>query len=315
MAKIPITKHNINEFGEVKVNIEIGGKQTDKFVPNMNFSYECRSEDIYKREHYFFNINAKDITITDEIANLSENEIELELEGEKHKWKPEGKDNYEWEIEFESRPSVNQWEWAIDFSKDIHFSYQDTLENDFYNYGGEGYKTLEEFLANAERPDNVVGSYSIYGNKRDKVKDVEGRVKANFSTGKLGSIYAPYFTDKNGDRKKGILEIEIISPITGILRVIGDKNWLDNAIYPAILDPNFGNEDIGASSLTLEDAMRGVSGTPTGGDGTLDYLYMATKGWGAGEVAKMALYLESGAFVTNSGTGELTGPQTESVHI
>jgi hypothetical protein len=285
------TEYKIERLGSVKVNALIGGRDVitgGKFVPNLNLSYEMQSEGIYKQEHYFVNINKKDATITTEKETLENGEISLPHVDGKHIFRTLDGD-IEWDIEFDSRPSVNHWDWELTHSPGISFHYQDTLENDYINYAHKEFDSLEEFLSMGSRPDNVVGSYVIMIDKKNNIKDANGVFKAKYATGKIGHIFTPYFIDAKGDRGKGVLYI-----YGDLLRISCDPAWLDKAIYPVILDPNFGNDVCGGTPFSLAGIRRAVQGTSAGA-GTGDSCSVCMDGWGSGEAVQMCLYADGGS--------------------
>ncbi|MBU2635312.1 hypothetical protein KJ841_02465, partial [Patescibacteria group bacterium] len=61
-------------------------------------------------------------------------------------------------------------------------------------------------------------------------------------------IYRPKVYDAEGKEIWGELNID---EEKGILTVIVDQNWLDNAVYPVVIDPTFGYTTLGASELAL----------------------------------------------------------------
>lgn len=108
------------------------------------------------------------------------------------------------------------------------------------------------------RPENVVGSYAVYAN-------------SNYSgTGKVFHLYRPLLIDKNGARSWGNVNVT-----GGVLTVSGDASWLNNAVYPVVVDPTFGYTDKG-----------GTGSTPEAGR---TYTTVATLGE-AGDITKMTLY-------------------------
>jgi hypothetical protein len=123
--------------------------------------------------------------------------------------------------------------------KDCTFYYQPPLtqELDPRDYDSitetEAYKDGK--LA-VQRPENVVGSYAVYGNKQGGI----------YQTGKLFHIYRPWVEDAKGVRVWCTLEVK-----DSTLIVVVPQKFLDTAAYPVIVDPTFGYTTAGSSSAIL----------------------------------------------------------------
>jgi surface protein len=111
------------------------------------------------------------------------------------------------------------------------------------------------------RPAEIEGSYAVYhANKKG----------GQYRSGKAFHIYRPKIIDANGDWVWAELEIaapslrgaaesgdEAISKGQGILTITIDREWLSQAAYPVIVDPEFGYQTVGASSVHIGDIARG----------------------------------------------------------
>lgn len=85
------------------------------------------------------------------------------------------------------------------------------------------------------RPENVVGSYAVYSSYKGN----------EYKTGKVLHLYRPLLIDANGNRVWGAINV------TGnTLTISADRTWLDNAVYPVVIDPSFGSTSAGGSSTT-----------------------------------------------------------------
>ena len=151
--------------------------------------------------------------------------------------------NFEFEVILNEKPKTNIITFTLDNYEDLDFFYQPAL-------------TQKEKDEGSERPENVVGSYAVY--HKTKANHIVG--KTNYATGKFGHIYRPLINDSDGKEVWGDLHIE-----NGILSVTIPQEFLDNAVYPVIVDPTFGHLERGGSASSRDaDKMDGVSGTPAG---------------------------------------------------
>lgn len=166
----------------------------------------------------------------------------------------EGEVEYSWILA--AKPTVNVFYLTLDFTG-CTFIYQPPL-------------TAAQVKAGDVRPENVVGSYAVYGSKTGGI----------YQTGKIAHIYRPLVTDAKGKTTWGILNI-----VGDTLSVTVDQAWLDKATYPVIVDPTFGYNVIGASNtfLTL-NSIQGSSNTTA----ATTYPIYATS---------MSIYCSSGAGV------------------
>ena len=198
--------------------------------------------------------------ISTEKESLADGELSVTVDSVIHKYYALDANSLEYEIILPSRPATNIITMYLDFPAGIEFWYQDTLENDYKNntpteyvygeqtdpnepapiIGSQPAMTLEEYLERHDRPENVVGSYAVYFNKRH----------GKYKTGKLCHIYRPKLIDDNGAEKWADLHID---PATKILTITMDSAWLDKAAYPVTVDPTFGYTSAGSSSANYND--------------------------------------------------------------
>jgi hypothetical protein len=179
-------------------------------------------------------------------------------------------------------PSTNIFYYPITV-KNAEFYYQPPL-------------TPEEVSRGNVRPENVVGSYAVYGPKKNN----------EFGTGKIMHIYRPKVIDAKGNWVWGVLDYK-----NGILSVTVDSDWLKNALYPVTIDPIFGNNGVGASDLSLTDNyLYGMQATsPTSAN---MYVYKFTayvKTTGGGDA-----HYKSGLWVNSDG-GAVINVSSESTLI
>ncbi|HQP91414.1 MAG TPA: DUF2341 domain-containing protein, partial [Candidatus Omnitrophota bacterium] len=109
----------------------------------------------------------------------------------------------------------------------------------------QGELTAAEKEQGVVRPELVQGSYAVY---HESKKDGE------YQTGKAFHIYRPKIVDNNGNWVWGKLNID---EKRGLMTITIDKDWLDNAAYPVIIDPDFGYMTIGSSAVPISSVMRG----------------------------------------------------------
>jgi hypothetical protein len=141
---------------------------------------------------------------------------------------------YELEVILEEKPTTNYLEFTVE-SKNLDFFYQPEL-------------TQEEIEAGGMRPEWIVGSYAVY-HKFKKDNEVGGK---EYRAGKAFHIYRPMIKDANGSWVWGELNIK-----DNILTVTIPQEFLDNAVYPIIVDPTFGYTTAGGTS----EAMGGTTTT------------------------------------------------------
>jgi len=147
-------------------------------------------------------------------------------------------DGYEFEEILDKKPKNNILEYSIE-TKNLDFFYQGEL-------------TQEEIDQEAERPENVVGSYAVY-HSENPINYVGGK---EYKSGKVGHIYRPKIIDANGKEIWGFLNIDIER---GILSITIDEEWLNKAKYPVIVDPTFGYTSAGASNQYIPTS--GIEGS------------------------------------------------------
>lgn len=129
----------------------------------------------------------------------------------------------EYEVILKTKPLGNVFNFNIE-TNNLVFYYQPEL-------------TQEEIDNGHYRPDNVIGSYAVYHKEN---------IGNEFKTGKAYHIYRPMLIDS--DNKISYCDL-FINEKLGIMSIICDTNFLNNAIYPVILDPTLGYGVIGASDF------------------------------------------------------------------
>jgi hypothetical protein len=171
-------------------------------------------------------------------------EATVEYEGEKVKYvdgneevhlyekKVKGKDGFEIEILLKEKPDTNVFHFSLE-TKGLKFYKQPALTETEIEYGDL-------------RPDDVVGSYAVYHDSRK-----HNYADMSYETGKFCHIYRPYAYDANIDNSWCELDIDVDKKE---LTVTVPQDFLDNAVYPVVIDPTFGYDTAGASQTTLSQA-------------------------------------------------------------
>lgn len=105
--------------------------------------------------------------------------------------------------------------------------------------------TQAEIDEGAIRPDNVINSYACY--HESKSGHVIGQT--NYMAGKAFHIYRPELTDANGEKVWADFTDDLTE--TGRLRIAIPAKFLDNAVYPVVVDPTFGNTGVGGTEFVI----------------------------------------------------------------
>ena len=214
-------------LGETKPKILIGGKSS-KFVPNLNISFQCETTS----EQYFININRKSLKVGSQVQKVVGGKLKLKVGNNTDIWHVDDNGRLKWDIQFDSKPSGNVFEWELKCSKELEFCYQPAL-------------TEAEIAKGTVRPPEVVGSYAVYCDKKGHLKNENGNTVINYASGKLTHIYRPFCTDALGHTAWADL---YINPDDKVLRITIPQDYLDSATYPVTLDPTFGYTTIGATN-------------------------------------------------------------------
>jgi len=258
-----------------EVNLSFRLKEDDEEEPVIDFDYHKVLYKKNKRECHFYHIEPN----------------ELLKEG-----------GYEFEVILKEKPSTNKLEFTIN-TKGLRFYYQSPLTEEITEEQKEkGWMATETEIRDEKgkrvcyRPENVVGSYAIYHESKGVLNDKNGK---DYKVGKVGHIYRPKVKDANGNEIWGELNID---EGTGTLTITIDQNWLDNAVYPVIIDPTFGYDVIGGSETSADPLCPGGVIASPGQSGTADSIsfYIYNQGSPAYKHGA-ALYKKSdGSHVANS---------------
>lgn len=249
-----------------------------------------------------------DIPIT---STIQEEKLELEYDDfkvrvyeiEKSKLFEEG--GIEYEVVLPTKPFSNKISFQM-ATKGLKFFYQPPLFEEHLSGTLPGVITCNAthgFDKNGEllvyRPINVVDSYAVYH---------ESKKNNEYKTGKAYHIYRPKLIDGAGKEEWGKMNIE-----SGVLTITMPQDYLDSAKYPVIIDPGFGYDTIGGTSIAIANNIRGSVFTCNDA-GTADSITVAIRKIGSGGDIqdKCALYDTNGDLVTNGGGPEETNWITSS---
>lgn len=254
----------------------VGGVNTDHFAPSANISFKMQSG----VEQYFFNIcdDADQVKTVDKAETLDGDKLAIK-DGDIESTFTLSETSLKIERVFSTKPTTAP-KYKLAFSQGVQFFYQGEL-------------TPEEIADGCSRPDNVVGSYAVYCDKQGHFKNPDGSTKVNYGCGKIGHLYAPYWTDSSGKKIKGTQEIQ-----GNILTfALPPHEWIDSAVLPITLDPDVGYAEIGGSTYSLSADRRTA---------------LISTGTTSGEVQKMFVYwkcsasagraVAMGLFTDDSGT-------------
>lgn len=213
-----------------KIEVEIGDSKQPDFKPQFKFirwdnevNFSLRAE-----EHPQATIE------TDKDGKIKYITPEYEVhQYDKPGASEDGGFEFEWVLP--KKPSSNVLIATIQ-TKGLNFFYQPPL-------------TQQEIDEGVVRPDNVVGSYAAYHSTKGGVNHADGM---KYKVGKAFHIYRPKVTDVNGVEIWGELNVD---ESKGELTVTIDQTWLDNAVYPVVVDPTFGYTSIGGTSASSSQAV------------------------------------------------------------
>jgi len=153
------------------------------------------------------------------------------------------------------------------------------------------------------RPEHVVNS--IFFDHATKSQWYASQAEADkYKTGQVGFLYRMKATDAKGNWVWFNWSL-------GQGTVIGtiDHKFLDSAVYPVIIGPvgdTFGYTTAGGSDAnTAANRLRGVLGTPAGGDGTVDSITVWAYNGGGNINFKPVLVLQSSLAIVANGVGNV----------
>lgn len=198
---------------------------------------------------------------------------------------PEG--GFEYEVILKEKPKTNIISYDVN-TNGLNFWYQGELP--------------QELLDNGDyRPDEIIDSYAIYLTE-SRITYTE---KNKYAVGKVGHIYRSKIIDANGDWVWGKFNKDLNE--TGILTITIPQEFLNNAIYPIIVDPTFGYMGNGGTKGSRNDnEIRCTKSYAFGsGTGSKVWGYLSTDATSPGMDLKGVLANSSAEIVSN-GIGDST---------
>lgn len=281
------------------ITVEVGDVKQPDFYPQVKINRWGTSEETNEVN---FSIRLKDDDYSESLVE-TEGEIIKWIKGNKevHLYdKPDASEDggYELEVVFNEKPASNVVEFTIQ-TKELDFFYQPAL-------------TQEEIDEGADRPENVVGSYAVYHKTKGGMNRADGM---DYKTGKAFHIYRPKVTDKDGYFTWAELNID---EENGLLSVTVPQEFLDNAVYPVIVDPTFGYTSAGGSSVNIsENTIRIVDSHTAPQNGTITQVnaYLDDTTGGISQEIRPVVYLDSNNSRVTFGAEEaFNGSTTPTLH-
>jgi len=292
--------------------VEIGDKESTDFKPHIKLNRwdgEC--------------------FIAIQPAGEIEEEVEYEVEGDKIKCKykvKQGEFEFEWETEFyplEPRTVIAKDKYGNDapfpqnelggFEFEIILKKKPKTNKIVLNIETQGLKfSYQSPLTQGEidrgniRPDNVVGSYTVYHATRTPFH--KGKADAEkYKCGKAFHIYRPKITDAEGNWVWGELSID---EQAGTLTTTIPQGFLDSAVYPIRIDPEIGNTGAGTSFITCSNFIHGTHIATAEDSGTAISISVSLKKHNGPGPTKCNVYSGTGDRCDPNGTEEITPTNT-----
>jgi len=198
---------------------------------------------------------------------------------------------FEFEIILKKKPAKNTITLDIE-TQGLKFYYQPEL-------------TPKEIADGAVRPDNVVGSYAVYHATRTPMH--RGKADAEkYKAGKAFHIYRPKVKDAVGGETWADLSLD---ERNGKLVITVDQTWLDRAVYPVSIDPNFGYETIGSTSLypNANCLIGSLFTSPAGGNDGVSMSAYVKHTWSSSYHIKGVVVLHSNLNIITNGITDAIG--------
>jgi len=185
-----------------EIEVEVGDLKQEEWFPQVKFKKWNNESNFSMR-----------LIPTSEMECTTDNFYEKDEEND-----------YEFDIILKRKPAINIVRFSLRI-KEANFFRQDEL-------------TEEEIKDECIRPDNVVGSYAVYGNKKNN----------KYKAGKICHIYRPKAIDA---KNREVWCDLIILPELETATITIPQNFLDNAVYPIRIDPDFGYTTLGGSAYNI----------------------------------------------------------------
>jgi len=264
-----------------KYESEIGDTKQNDFYPQVklkqwenetNFSVRL-STDIKDSTH-----KVVDDVIEWESSDKNIKSRFYELDADNEQFEEGG---FEFEVIFTEKPKSNSVLYTIK-TKGLRFVKQRAL-------------TRAEIDEGHEQPDNAKWSYAVFHNSK---------MNNEYRTGKAFHIYRPFAVDADGKRVWCEIYIDVIKEE---MEIVIPQKFLDNAVYPVILDPTFGYTVAGAAAapMSLDDA--GASPGSPASDGNVSKITFYGQAWAGKYMDVKAVIWDDGTNnVISNGVGGVT---------
>lgn len=183
---------------------------------------------------------------------------------------------FEWEVILDRSPESNVLTFPI-ATRGLSFYKQLAL-------------TEEELARGCERPEHVVNSYAVYHETLRHVIQYRNGRRDDFGTGKAFHIYRPKAIDLNGETAWCDLDI---NSVAGLMFITIPPRFLREAVFPIVIDPEFGYNTEGASSVNAPGAEThaNIFDTHTAGSGeTITELHSFCRVYGGSETLGVGVY-------------------------
>lgn len=267
--------------GRSIAGVHVGGKDL-RPLPIVNFSKHD--------DRAWLALNHEASVITTQKEDFIDNAFILICPETTHKiWQLDDK-VIEWRFEFKERPKSDEIVFKISDSGNLNYCRQKTIWDEYHSQSEEFQNrfTLEWYVENCVRPDNVIGSYAVYL-KEDALPDIKRFTQSR----KMIHLFRWEVTDAEG--KKAWCESNVAD---GKFTITMPKDFLDSAKFPIFAmgsGDTFGNVGTGATSINVESGVICGYRATSGAAGTVDRVSFY-----GGETAAPAVHYVSAALVYQS---------------
>lgn len=237
-----------------KLEVEIGDTKVNEFMPQAKISRWDNEINFSMRMHGMPKDKRQKVKTENGVLTYGDNKKEMRIYNKIH----QGEDALEFEWVYYEKPETNIQEFTLRF-KELDFFYQPPLNEEITPKPGETVTETHYYDSEGNvlvhRPENVVGSYAVYYARGVSGNNVKGK---DYVTGKAFHIFRPEAIDANGNKTWCTLEIdrEAMS-----MKVTTPQEFLDNAVYPVVVDPTLGYTSIGVSLDFVENQYAGYRAT------------------------------------------------------
>lgn len=225
-------------------------------------------------------------------------------------WRKQDESTLKWLITFKEKPERNVYTFDIGGQyAEFEWNYQPSLAleygelEEFVGYDGDIWvrpKNYAELEIYDQRPLKVEGSYAVkHKHKRDHVLG-----QSNYRAGIAFHVYTPKATDAVGKTVQTILHIS-----GGVYTVTIPQNFLDEAVYPVVVNDEFGFHTLGASETvdgTSSDNIFATGPYSPASDGSATEIWWGTRA-GTNQV--------NGLFANNAGVPTVGAPIRDGANV